>query len=78
MRSEIFVLTAVLLLIGGHPSTAHEVCKNSEVPKQELRRYDGAALLLSTDEILAAEAAHVPWGYADREKRLLYHPSLPI
>lgn len=50
-----------------------EVCRGSQIPPAGLRRHDGAALLISTQEILDAERTHLPWGYPSREKRLLYH-----
>jgi DNA/RNA endonuclease G (NUC1) len=66
------LLAVVGILLAALPTPAHEICKNSQVPAAELRRYDGAALLLSRDEILEAEARHLPFGYPDREARLLY------
>jgi hypothetical protein len=67
------VIAAIVLCASGGRAWAHqaEYCKGTSA--SAVKKFDGAALLLSTQEIQDAEAAHLPWGYPRREKKLLYH-----
>jgi len=64
---------AFLLALALSGPVGAEVCRGSNIPAADLRRHDGAALLLDREEILQAEAVHLAYGYPDREARLMYH-----
>src|SRR6266446_3303760 len=69
-RVTLFVL---LLLVAAAPAWA-EYCKSQgspRIPKSEIGAYDAAAFL-STTEIVASEAKHLPWGRPDCS-RILFH-----
>ena len=69
-RVTLFVL---LLLVAAAPAWA-EYCKSQgspRIPKSEIGTYDAAALL-STTEIMASEAKHLPWG-RPACSRVLFH-----
>ena len=69
-RVALFVL---LLLVAAAPAWA-EYCKSQgspRIPKSEIGTYDAAAFL-STTEIMASEAKHLPWGRPDCS-RILFH-----
>ena len=69
-RVALFVL---LLLVAAAPAWA-EYCKSQgspRIPKSEIGTYDAAALL-STTEIMASEAKHLPWG-RPACSRVLFH-----
>src|SRR3989454_8533525 len=69
-RVMLFVL---LLLVAAAPAWA-EYCKSQgapRIPKSEIGTYDAAAFL-STTEIMASEAKHLPWGRPDCS-RILFH-----
>ena len=69
-RVTLFVL---LLLVAAAPAWA-EYCKSQgspRIPKSEIGPYDAAAFL-STTEIMASEAKHLPWGRPDCS-RILFH-----
>ena len=69
-RVTLFVL---LLLVAAAPAWA-EYCKSQgspRIPKSEIGPYDAAAFL-STTEIMASEAKHLPWG-RPACSRVLFH-----
>jgi len=69
-RVTLFVL---LLLVAAAPAWA-EYCKSQgspRIPKSEIGTYDAAAFL-STTEIMASEAKHLPWG-RPACSRVLFH-----
>jgi len=69
-RVALFVL---LLLVAAAPAWA-EYCKSQgspRIPKSEIGTYDAAAFL-STTEIMASEAKHLPWG-RPACSRVLFH-----
>ena len=69
-RVMLFVL---LLLVAAAPAWA-EYCKSQgspRIPKSEIGTYDAAAFL-STTEIMASEAKHLPWG-RPACSRVLFH-----
>ena len=69
-RVMLFVL---LLLVAAAPAWA-EYCKSQgspRIPKSEIGTYDAAAFL-STTEIVASEAKHLPWG-RPACSRVLFH-----
>jgi len=70
LRAALGFALLALALVGRADA---EVCRGSNIPAAELRRHDGAALLLDRTEILQAEAVHLAYGYPDREARLMYH-----
>jgi endonuclease G len=67
--------TIALLLLAAPASTSAlqpvEYCKGTSAGA--VKKFDGATLLLSKQEIVDAEAKHLPWGYPSRDKKLLYH-----
>src|SRR6266567_3021718 len=66
-------LCVLLLLVAAAPAWA-EYCKSQgspRIPKSEIGTYDAAAFL-STTEIMASEAKHLPWGRPDCS-RILFH-----
>jgi DNA/RNA endonuclease G (NUC1) len=67
-------LALVLALVIVLPDVARgETCANNQLTPTEVQRFDGASLLLSTEEIRKSEETHLPWGYPSRDKRLMYH-----
>src|SRR2546427_9655918 len=69
-RVALFVL---LLLVAAAPAWA-EYCKSQgspRIPKSEIGTYDAAAFL-STTEIEASEATHLPWNRPDCSRILLH------
>jgi len=66
-------LSVLLLLVAAAPAWA-EYCKSQgspRIPKSEIGTYDAAAFL-STTEIMASEAKHLPWG-RPACSRVLFH-----
>jgi len=66
-------LSVLLLLVAAAPAWA-EYCKSQgspRIPKSEIGTYDAAAFL-STTEIMASEAKHLPWG-RPACSRILFH-----
>jgi len=66
-------LCVLLLLVAAAPAWA-EYCKSQgspRIPKSEIGTYDAAAFL-STTEIMASEAKHLPWG-RPACSRVLFH-----
>ena len=66
-------LCVLLLLVAAAPAWA-EYCKSQgspRIPKSEIGTYDAAAFL-STTEIMASEAKHLPWG-RPACPRVLFH-----
>src|SRR5437879_10881669 len=66
-------LLVLLLVVAAGPGWA-EYCKSQgspRIPKSQIGPYDAAAFL-STTEIIASEAKHLPWGRPNCP-RMLFH-----
>src|SRR5436190_18090693 len=73
-KSRRLLLMVVLVLLMTAPAWA-EYCKTQgspRIPKSEISPYDAAAFL-TTEQIIASEERHLPWGRPDCS-RILFHP----